>query len=55
MWTPNIDWRTRGSLSHPDEDDGYLFEADERHHRSRYNPAEDWDENEAVEAEFSED
>lgn len=51
-----IDFRQFGSLSHPDEDDGYLFEADERRERKSrvYNPADDWDENEAVEADFCE-
>lgn len=44
--------RTTPSLTYPDPDDSYLFEADEQNHRSYYDYAADWDECEGVERDF---
>ena len=42
-------------FAYPPPDDDYLFEQDEyRRKRRAYNPAQDWDENEAVESDCEE-
>lgn len=42
-------------LAYPPADDDYLFEQDEhRNRRGAHNPAQDWDEDEAVERDYEE-
>lgn len=42
-------------LAYPPADDDYLFEQDERRkRRGAHNPAQDWDEDEAVESDCEE-
>jgi hypothetical protein len=49
-----MEWRFFGSLSCPPADEDYLFQEDEwNRKRKAHNPANDWDEDEAVEECFA--